>query len=127
MPSCKFIKRKHRKICVGDLDTLIKLQGRQIVSPVFGEVDFNEDFQDTSEVWALVETQSGKTIFDGINADVNITHKITIRFDPLVTAETWIELNSIKIDIVLTENLEARDEWLLLLCTLRGIGEAAKA
>lgn len=127
MPSCKFIKRKHRKICVGDLNTLIKLQSRNIVSPVFDNVDFNEDFQNQSEIWAMIETQSGKTTFDGISTDVNITHKITVRFDSTITTETWVEIDSRKFDIVFTENIEERGEWLLLSCKIRGVGEAAKA
>lgn len=127
MPSCQFIKRKHRKICIGDLDTLIKLQSRDIVSPVFGDVDFDEDFQDTSEVWALIKTQTGKTVFDGVDTDFNITHGMTIRFDPSVTTETWVELDSRKFDIMMLENLEERNEFLLLFCTVRGVGEAAKA
>lgn len=127
MPDCQFIKRKHRKVCVGDLDTLVKIQSRDIVSPLFNAVDFDEDFQDQSEVWAMIETQNGKTIFDGVGTDINITHKITIRFDPTVTAERWVEIALRKFDIVLAENFEERDEWLLLLCKERGLGEAAKA
>lgn len=127
MPSCQFIKRKHRKICIGDLNSLILLQSRHIVAPVFDDVDFDEDFQDTSEVWAKIDTQIGKTVFDGVDTDINVTHKITIRFDPSVTTETWVEFASRKFDIMLTENLEERDEWLLLFCTVRGVGEAAKA
>lgn len=127
MPDCTFIKRKHRKICIGDLDNLIKLQSRDIVAPVFDDVDFDEDFQDNSEVWAKIETHTGKTIFNGINTDFNITHDITIRFDSSVTTETWIEFDSRKFDIMMTEDLEERKEWLLLSCTVRGVGEAAKA
>ena len=130
MPKCKFIKRKHRKVCIGDLDTLITLQTRDIVAPVFDEVDFDEDFQDfpTAQVWALVETATGKAVFDGIDTDVNITHIITIRYDVNVTSETWIDFDDgRKLDIQFTEDLEERHEWLMLFCTLRGVGEAAKA
>lgn len=127
MPLCTFIKSKHRKICMGDLNNLIKLQSRNIVAPVFDDVDFDEDFQDTSEVWAKIETQTGKSIFDGVNKDVSITHKMTIRFDDSVTTETWIEFDGRKFDIMFTENFEERDEWLLLFCNERGVGEVAKA
>lgn len=127
MPKCEFIKRPHRKVCLGDLDTMIKLQSRDIVSPVFDDVDFDEDFQDIAEVWAKVDTNIGNAVFDGVDTDINITHEITIRFDPTVTSETWIEIGARKLDIVLTENFESRDEWLLMFCTDRGLGEAAKA
>lgn len=127
MPSCQFIKRPHRKVCIGDVDTLITLQNRNIVAPVFGDVDFDEDFQDASEVWAKIETNIGDTVFDGVSTDINITHKITIRFDVTVTTETWIEIDVRKFDIMMTENFEERNEWLLMFCTIRGIGESAKA
>ncbi len=127
MAKCQFVKRKHRKICIGDLDTLIKLQSRNIVAPFFNSVDFDEDFQDSAEVWALIETQTGRTVFDGVDTDINITHNIIIRYDVAVTAETWIELDSERIDIVFVEDLESRKEWMKLLCTTRGVGEASKA
>ena len=127
MPKCSFVKRKHRKICIGDLNTLIKLQSRDIVEPDFDSVDFDENFVDTSEVWSLVETATGKTVFDGVDTDINVTHMIFVRFDVTVTSETWVELESRRLDILFTENLENRGEWLLLMCTDRGIGEASKA
>jgi len=127
MPKCQFLRRKHRKVCIGDRDTLITLQSRDIVAPVFGDVDFEEDFQDISEVWAKVETQTGEEIFDGVDTAFNVTHIFTIEFDPSITTETWVELDDRKLDIIATENFEERNESLALFCTLRGTGEAAKA
>jgi len=127
MPKCEFIKRKHRKVCIGDLDTLITLQSRDIVAPEFGNVDFDEDFQDIAEVYAMIETKPGETIFDGVDTEFNVTHEMTIRFDSSVTSETWVELDIRKFDIVSIENLEERNEWMTLFCELRGVGEAAKA
>ena len=127
MAKCQFIKRRHRKLCIGDLNTLIKLQSRSITEPLFGGTDFDEDFVDTGEVWAKVETVSGKTIFDGVGSDIVVTHMITIRFDSSVSNETWIELDGKRIDILNFEDWEERHEFLLLLCTNRGVGEASKA
>jgi len=127
MAKCQFIKRKHRKVCIGDLNTLIKLQSRDIVAPLFDSVDFDENFQDTAEVLALIETQTGRTVFDGVDTDINITHKIVIRYDATVTSETWIELAGKRVDIIFVENLESRNEWMLLFCVMRGVGEASKA
>jgi len=127
MPTCQLIKRKHRKVCIGDLNTFIKMQNRNITPPVFGDVDFDEDFQDASEVWAKIDTKIGKTVFDGVNVDFSVTHEITIRFDPTVTTETWIEHDSRKFDIMMTDNFEERNEWLFMFCRLRGVGEASKA
>ena len=129
MANCNFIRRKHRKVCIGDLDTLIILQSRDIEAPVFDAVDFDENFTDFPDpVWALVETAIGKSVFDGVDTDVNITHKITIRFDTTVTSETWIQFDDgRRFDVQFTENMEERNEWLLMFCTVRGLGEAAKA
>jgi len=124
---CVFLRRKHRKVCIGDLDNLIKLQNRSIEAPLFEEVDFDEDFQDHAEVWAKIETAAGKVVFDGVDTDVNVTHLITIRYDAAVTSETWIEFEGRRIDIVAVEDLEERHEWMLLLCNHRGVGEASKA
>ena len=120
MPRCTKIRRKKRKICIGDLDTEIILQNRVLTEPLFDSVDFDETFSATATVLAMVNTVSGKTFFDGVNTDINITHKIGIRFDATVTAETWIELNGNRLDILQTENLEGRGEWLILTCVDRG-------
>ncbi len=128
MAKCSFVKRRHRKICTGDLDTLITLRNRAIVEPIFNSVDFDEDLdQDPLEVFAKVVTRSGKTVFDGVSTDVNITHEVTIRFESTVTSETWVDLDSKLLNIISLENLEERSEFMLLSCAFRGAGEAAKA
>lgn len=120
--TCKKIRRKSRSVCIGDMNTLIKLQNRNITPPLFGDPDFDEEFTDVAEVWAMVNTVSGKTVFDGVNTDINVTHEIYIYYDATVTAETWVELNGKRLDIVPNgvENLEERDEFLKLTCTERG-------
>lgn len=122
MPRCTKIRRKKRKLCIGDLDTEIILQDRVLTEPLFNSVDFDEIFTATATVLAMVNTVSGKTFFDGVNnVDVGITHEIGIRFDATVTSETWIELNGQRIDILDTNNLEERNEWLILTCVSRGL------
>ncbi len=121
MSRCTKIRRKKRKICIGDLDTEIILQNRVLTEPLFDSVDFDETFSTAATVLAMVNTVSGKTFFDGVNTDINITHQIGIRFDATVTAETWIELNGNRIDILDVDNLEERGEWLILICVDRGL------
>ena len=129
MPQCKQLKRKHRKPCIGDMDTIVKLMDRNITPPAFGDPDFDETFDKDNNVWAKVDTVSGKTVFDGVSKDVNISHIITINYDVSVTDETWIELDGKRLDILFSENLEERDEFLALTCTQRGskVHEATKA
>ncbi len=129
MPKCIRIQRKKRHVCVGDMNTRIILQDRNIKAPVFGDPDFDETFSNAATVWALVNTVSGKTFFDGVNTDVNITHEIFIRYDATVTAETWVELDNQRIDILRVEDFEQRSEFMKLICTERGVNtlEATKA
>lgn len=119
MARCSTIKFNQRKICLGDLNKRVILQNRDITPPLYGSVDFDENFTNTATVWAAVKTVSGKTFFDGVN-DRAITHEIYIRYDATVTAETWIEYNNKRIDILNVENLEENDEYLKLICNERG-------
>ena len=130
MPYRVIKSRPHRKPCLGDLRDEIKLQDRNIVPPVYGSPDFDESYTDQSTTWAKIITVSGKTFFDGVNQDVNITHEITIRYDATVTAsKTWVEFNNRRIDILSIENWEERNEWMILTCNERGLNsyEATKA
>lgn len=129
MAICSKIRRKKRQVCVGDLNTEIILQDRAITEPLFGDPDFDENFTDTATVWAAVNTVDGKTFFDGVSTDTNITHEIFIRYDATVTAETWIELGGQRIDILRVQNLEERNQFMKLICSDRGAtsAEASKA
>lgn len=129
MPRCIKIQRKKRQICLGDMDKQILLQDRGIGEPFFGSVDFTEDFTTNDKVWAAINTVSGKTFFDGGGTDINITHEFYTRYDASVTAETWIEFESRRFDILDAEDLEERHEYMKLICAERGnkTTEATKA
>jgi SPP1 family predicted phage head-tail adaptor len=119
--SCKVVRRKKRKVAVGDLRDRITLQNRDIAPPLFGDDEYSEDFEASAEVWAAVNTVAGKTVFNGVGTDVAITHEVFIRHDSRVTSETWIELaDGRRLDIELPENWEERDEFMRLLCVDRG-------
>lgn len=121
MPICTKIRRKKRQACIGGMSDRIILQGRDIKPPVFGDPDFDETFTNNDTVWATVNTISGKTFFDGVNSDINITHEILIAFDSTVTTEIWIELeDGRRVDILAVENLDERSEFMRLTCTDRG-------
>ena len=102
------------------MSTEIILQNRVLTEPVFGSVDFDEVFTASATVWATVNTVSGKTFFDGVNTDINITHEIFIRYDSTVTAETWVELNGNRLDILRVEDFDGRNEYMKLICVDRG-------
>ena len=120
MSVCKRIKRKHRKVCIGDLNDVICLRDRTITPPESG-VDATEEFEDSNpEVWAMVETGKGETVFDGTNTEIDWTHKFTISFIDCITSETWVLYKEKHYDILGVENLEERDEWLILRCVVKG-------
>lgn len=122
--SREILKNTHRKVCIGDLQHRVLLQDRGIGEPLFAETEFTESFDGDKEVWAKVRTVSGKTIFDGVNqVDVALTHEVTIRYDSTVSSETWIRLGDRRLDIIDAEDLDERNEWLLLRCTERGSKE----
>lgn len=125
MPVCTKIRKKKRQACIGDMRDEIVLQDRSITPPDFNAVDFTENFTPTDTVWAEINTVSGKTYFDDVNTEIDITHEILIRFDPAVTAETWILFDGRRIDILTTEDLDERHEYMLLTCN--DTGESAQA
>lgn len=129
MAACSKIRKKKRQICIGDLRDLIKIQSRNIAEPLFNSVDFNENFVDVSEVWSLINTVDGKTFFDGVSTDINITHEIYINYDQTVTAESWVEFESRRFDILRVEDLDERHQFMKLICAERGVNtiEATKA
>ena len=129
MPRCQFIKRKIRKVCIGDLGSKITLENRNIEAPEFNIVDFDEVFTESvPDVWAMIETVRGKTFFDGVNTEKDITHLIYIMFDSAVTAETWVKFSDgRRLDILDVENLDERSEYMLLHCQDLGTKEAGKA
>lgn len=129
MPRCVPIQRRRRQVCIGDLDSLITLENRAIQAPDFGTVDFEEEFTASNPpVFALLETVRGKTFFDGVGIEEDVTHWIYINFDSTVTAETWVKLeDGRRLDILRVEDLDERSDYMLLHCVDRGAREASKA
>lgn len=133
MSRCQAIRKKNREVCVGNMRDVIILQNRNITPPLFNTVDLDEDFQPidpgTPERFAMIETVTGKTFFDGVGTETPITHIIYIRYDQLVTAETWIEFEDRRFDILAVEDFEERHTFMKLTCTDRGLltKEASKA
>jgi len=120
MPRCVRLKRKHRKVCVGDLNNTITLQNRDITAPQSG-FDATESFTtNTLDAWAKIETSRGETVFDGVDTEVDVTHVFTIRWLSGITAETWILFDGERFDILDTQDLEERNEWLIMKCTNKG-------
>ena len=129
MPTCQPIVKKRRNVCIGDMEDEITLENRAIQAPEFDTVDFEESFTAPNPpVWALIETVRGKTFFDGVSTEQDVTHWIYINFDVTVTAETWVKLaDGRRLDILRVEDLDERSDFMLLHCNDRGAKEASKA
>lgn len=121
MSEKKVQKRPDRVSCVGDLRNRLTIHNRSIQPPVSGSVDATERFAPAVKRWAKVRTVAGKTLFTGVNADVALSHEITIRFDESVGAQSWVELESgTLLSIVNVEDLEERHKFMVLRCNERG-------
>lgn len=120
MPKCISIKKPDRKICAGDLRDKIVIQVRTITPPATSGVDFTEAFSSDATVWSMVETKMGVEIFNGTSLKGVATHYFYIRYRADLTAESWLKFNSKYYDILDVQNLDERNEFLLLRCSLRG-------
>lgn len=127
MPVCKKIRSVHRKVCAGDLDRVVTIQDRAIQPPT-DSVDYTLLFTDgvatpDGQIFASIKTVTGEEVFDGHNVGTPVTHHIIIPFIEGVTAETWVKLeDGTRLNIVQggVEDLDERNEFLLLRCTTTG-------
>ena len=108
------------------MDTLITLHDRALKADDQGDAGATEIFTSAADnVFSLLETVSGETIFDAVGIERDVTHRFTVDFIAGVTAETWITLEDMRLDILTVEDLEERHEFLLLRATNRGASSKA--
>jgi hypothetical protein len=125
MPTCQKIKKKHRQICVGDLEDFGTINSRDIEAPKSGGVDFSEKFTKKIDSFMLIETVRGESLFDEVGTEQDVTHKIYVPFVSGLTFEDWLDVETQRFDIIDVEDLDNRHEFQLCRCTNRGL--AAKA
>ncbi len=133
MAICQKIQSKRRRVCIADLDRQISIQNRAIQSPT-NEPDYTELFSAGSstssglvagDVWAMIESTAGKTVFDTTGVERVVSHKITTRFFDGVTAESWILFNGNRYDVVSVENIDERGEYMVMRCVFRGVSTSS--
>lgn len=125
MTVCVKIKGRKRKLCIGDLDRQITLSDRNITTTSVAVPEFGEAFTDPTLVWSMLETTNGVKVFDGINIERIATHLFYIRYRDNITQEKFVFFEGNIYDIINTQDLEERHEWILLKCALNG--DEAKA
>lgn len=121
MPKCVKIRRKHRQICIGDLDKVIDIQTRSLDDGFTVETE-TEKFTTIFSPWSMLETVKGIFIVDEVNGgDIEATHRFTIRFpDQTISGENWILFKNKRYSILDQQNFEELDEFLQLLCIEKG-------
>jgi head-tail adaptor len=82
---------------------------------------------EATEVWAIVETTQGSTLFDDVaGLDRVVTHNIIIRHLDGISAETWLRLSDgRRLDILSVANLDERTEFLEILAAESGLNTQA--
>lgn len=120
MPKCIKIKRKHRQVCIGDLDEQIAIQTRASDDSFSADESFT--FTTVLTPWAMVETLNNVFIVDEVTAsDVQATHAFTIRVPSInISGEFWVLFKSKRYRIIDQVDLEERGEFLKLMCAVRG-------
>lgn len=133
MAVCEKIRAKRRRVCIADLDRLITVQNRSIQTPTDTD-DYTELFaaesvssggMATGNVWAMIESTAGKTVFDTTGVERVVSHKITTRYLSGITAESWVLFNGNRYDVVSVENLDERDEFSVMRCVFRGVSTSS--
>ena len=122
MSRCVKVNRRHKKVCIGDLDTQITLKTR--VSEIKNSVPV-VGFAVQSQPWALWETVRGLKVFDDTDTEVNVTDRAVVPYDAAITSEFFVELDGVNYRVISAEDWDKRKEWTELLLTSRG--DAVKA
>ena len=120
MAECVVKQRKTTRVCIGSLNKRVDLELRAITAPNQSGVDFGESFTNTATVWAMIETVTGKTMFDKSNIETVITHNFYIRFVQNIEIDTSITYDG-RIHIIINiENFGENNGFLVLHTTIRG-------
>ena len=127
MPKCIKLKRKHRQVCIGDMDEIIAIQTRTADNSFGAEESFT--FNTTFSPFSMVETLKDVFIVDDVTGgDIQVTHGFTIRVpDDDVSGEFWVLFKDKRYRILGQEDLDERGEFLKLLCAVRGSDTKAAA
>jgi head-tail adaptor len=121
MPQLLYKKRKYPMPCLGDLIHRVIIYDRTIKAPESAdEGNYTLDYSKKITVWAGIESVVGVVIFDSVNMDKTITHKMIIRYLPFITQEHWIKYDQQYFDIVRIEDMNNEKRFQILYCNVRG-------
>lgn len=124
MAECVKIRTKHRKPCIGEMRWRIDIYNPTITPPnLTDEVDYTVTIEPEATVWATVKTLPNVSFFDDMNVEQVVSHEFIIRYREGISREKNIRYPSGTgqyYNIVYSENLENRNEFILMRCNLKG-------
>lgn len=73
-------------------------------------------FVEVARLWAEFISISGLVRYDTKQIGTEVTHRITIRYYPLISSENWVKLNNRNFEIINVVNVGERNQYLQLMC-----------
>jgi SPP1 family predicted phage head-tail adaptor len=70
---------------------------------------------EVARLYAKIEDQSGMVKFDTKQIGQEITHKITIRYWPLISSQHWIKLGNRNFEVINVRNFNERSQYLEIM------------
>lgn len=130
MAKCVKAQRRRMRACIGDLSERLLIENRVLTPPSSGVASAGFTFSahnEATEVWAVVETTQGTTLFDDVaGLDRTVTHHIIIRWLDGISAETWLRLDDgRRLDILSVADLDERGTFLEILAAETGLNTQA--
>lgn len=123
MATCIKLSRTKTEVCIGNMTKRISIFTRALTTPsdpTGFNVDYTESFTLLSEVWAMLQTPKGQTIFDGLGVEKIISDVFYIRYIDGLTSENWITYDGNRYDIQMVEDIEQNNLFQQLSCVVRG-------
>ena len=133
MAVCQNITPKKKKLCLSAFRKKISLFRRSILAPASSQAH-SHDYEPFANPFAAIETKGkGVDIFDGIETSgadgipVVASHVVMIKYRDDLTAEDYVRFGGDNYDILKTENVDERNQYLRLFCALKGDEDKAAA
>lgn len=114
-------KRRYYKYAIGDMRTMISFFDRKTISKSFSS-SIEQRYINEIVSWAAIESVNARHKFTDVNIEKSpITHKFIIRYNSIITSEKVIQHDSEIFKIVKIEDLDWRQEFMIISAHVDGI------
>ena len=123
MAKCIKLRRTKTEVCIGNMNKKIDIYARSLTTPLdplASDVDYDETFTLVGNVWSMVQTPTGKIIFDSLGVEKIVTDIFYIRYIADLTSENWVIFKGNRYDIQSLQNIEENSLFQKLNCIIRG-------